>query len=315
MSVLVDGATSHASHSSASLRRLVFMENQSPDFDTFSGILINCLRVHECCVWHPASTPVKLRVEALDQHHLLRRLSVRIMPLVLRVRFDGVRLASAVGVDQGNSNEICVWNAMCIRDSEWILQNRLDWAPDVDDLVSCLEKSLSLFREMMWDTRFRGTVRLIDVYTIHRTTKRLRRSIVFWSTSNGVVKDEDSGSTSPNPMSKVPPTSSKHLRIFQQLFGLWVIFSFNLLIIDEVPFITFVGIELESIAIQGVLLDFTTDILNCHLKRLGRSFICLRLANIVRSWLATITGVLVIIQVGVHMVLGRVSLQAGNWFE
>lgn len=51
---------------------------------------------------------IRVRVEALDQEHLLRSLIGKEVPLVLRIMFDAVCLAFEMWVDEAIDNEVFI---------------------------------------------------------------------------------------------------------------------------------------------------------------------------------------------------------------
>jgi hypothetical protein len=52
---------------------IILVENKRPNFDTFPPLFILRIRHLESSVWDPSRPAVKLRIEALDQQHLVRR--------------------------------------------------------------------------------------------------------------------------------------------------------------------------------------------------------------------------------------------------
>lgn len=97
-------------------------------------------------MWHPPRPPIQLGVEALDQQRLLGRLPVEVIPLVLPVRSDSVRLTLPVRVYETDAHEVRVRDGMRIRHSQGVLQNLLDRPPNVDDLVAGREQPVRVFR-------------------------------------------------------------------------------------------------------------------------------------------------------------------------
>ena len=89
-----------------SLRLLILMKHQSAHLNTLPRPLTLRLRVHKSRMRHPPRPPIQLRIKAFDQHDLLRRLAIRIVPLMLLVRANRVRLSASVGVDERHGDEI-----------------------------------------------------------------------------------------------------------------------------------------------------------------------------------------------------------------
>lgn len=104
-------------------------------------------------------------------------------------------------------------------------------------------------------------------------------------------------------------------RILQQLLGLWIILRFDLVVVKEVNLGALVGVNLKAIAIQRVLLNLTSDIVDLDWQLLDRSQICFRLANKGWMWSAAITGIFVIVQLSIDMVLSGASLHTADGLE
>lgn len=147
------------------------MEHQSSDFNALPGIFIHRLWVHKCGVRNSPSATVELRIETLDQSHLLWRLPVQVVPFVVSVGSDGVCLASSVWVDQVDDHEIGVWNTVCVRNSKRVLENTLDGTPHIDNLISSLKELVGLIWKMVWNSGLRSLIRLINVNAINWATK------------------------------------------------------------------------------------------------------------------------------------------------
>ena len=82
------------------------MKHQCPNLDTLPRLPLDCLRIHKRRMRHPPRPPIKLAIKTLDQHHLLGRLTVDIIPFMVLVRPDSQRLAPAVRIDEGDGHEV-----------------------------------------------------------------------------------------------------------------------------------------------------------------------------------------------------------------
>lgn len=96
-------------------------------------------------------TAVELGVKALDERDLVGLLAVQEVPFVILVWEHSVCLAVAGRVDERHADEVGVRDRVGVRDGEWILEDRFDWSPDVDDLVAGLEETIGFVGEMVWD--------------------------------------------------------------------------------------------------------------------------------------------------------------------
>ena len=82
------------------------MEHQSSNLNTLPTLLILRLRVHERRMRHPPRSPVELAIIALDQHHLLRCLTIQVIPFMLLIRSHSQRLTLAIRVDESDRHKI-----------------------------------------------------------------------------------------------------------------------------------------------------------------------------------------------------------------
>ena len=158
-------------------------------------------RIAERRVGDSSSAAIELGIKAFDKSHLIGPLAVKEVPLVFWVGADGVSLAIAVGVYEGNGDEVRVWDRVCVGDGEWVLENLLNRPPDVDDLVARLKQSVSLIWQMVRDTRLGRRVALINMDSIDGPTQinSLVRvsALILVDTADGVVEDENPRCTSP----------------------------------------------------------------------------------------------------------------------
>lgn len=238
---------------------IIRMENQSSDLDALTRRRSLSLGIGKCRMSNSSSSPVGLRVEALNQCDHLWSLRVAIIPPVRRVRSHGVSLSRSVGVDERDTDEIAVRNREGIRDSQWVLVNGLYGTPDIDNLVATLEKLRCIIRKVEADTALACLVRLIDMHALHWTSKLSIgcRTVVLRSSSDSVIKNEDTGSSGSMlqiAISYVFPRYCSfkpwyNLRVLQQLFRLGIILPLDFLIIQKVFLFAFMIVDLEAIAI------------------------------------------------------------------
>lgn len=121
------------------------------------------------------------------------------MPLVLLVWAYCEGLTTSVWVNQSDREEVRIRDGMSVSHSKWVLEDPLDRAPDVDDLIATREKLFGFSGKVMRDPFFASFVGLVDVDAVDRTTKDYVRvgALVLGCTTDGVVEDEDAGCSSP----------------------------------------------------------------------------------------------------------------------
>lgn len=169
------------------------MENQCSHFNTLSSRFILRFRVNKGSVRYTTSSSINLRIKALDKSHQVRSLAIAVIPLDIRIRLDAICLTLTVRVNESDRYKVAIWDGVCICHSQWVLQDGLDWTPDVDDLVSALKKLGCLVWEMVGDSALRRGVGLIDVYALDRSAKPGTDGSVGLATADRVVEDEDAG--------------------------------------------------------------------------------------------------------------------------
>lgn len=125
-----------------SLGTLIFVEDQSPDLNTLPRLLVLGRWVDKRCMRHSPRTTIELRVVALDEHNLLRRLPVQVEPPMAFVGPNGERGTFSVWVDEGNGHEIRLGNRVRVCNRQRILEHALDGAPDVDDLMASAQQRI-----------------------------------------------------------------------------------------------------------------------------------------------------------------------------
>lgn len=73
----------------------------------------------------------RVRVEALDQQHLVRPLPVLEVPPVARVRLDRPRLVPVARVDDGRRDEVRVRDRGRVSYGQGVFEDGLDGAPEL----------------------------------------------------------------------------------------------------------------------------------------------------------------------------------------
>lgn len=171
------------------------MENQRSHFNTLSSGFILSFRVNKSSMRHAPSSPINLRIKTFDKRHQIRSLSIAVIPLDIRIGLNTVCLALPVRVYKTDGHKVAIRNRVRIRHSQWIFQNRLDRTPDVDDLVSALEKLGCFVWQMVGDSVLGGSVGLIDVHALYGSAQADTDGSVGWGSADCVVEDEDAGGT------------------------------------------------------------------------------------------------------------------------
>ena len=175
------------------LRILVLVKYQRPNLNTLPRLPLRRLGICKRGMRHPPRPPINLAIKTLDQHHLLGRLAIGVIPLVLLVRPDGQCLASAVWVDEGDGDEVGFRYRMRVRDGKGVFEDWLDGSPDIDNLVAGFEELVCFRGKVVWDTALGGRVGLVDVHAVHGPAEGGGGSgaSVIGGTADGVVEDED----------------------------------------------------------------------------------------------------------------------------
>lgn len=176
------------------------MKDESSQFDTLPRCLMLCRRIHKSSMGHPTRPTVKLRIEKFDQSDHIRRLLIAIVPLELWISFHSPPLHFSVREMNLDREKIRFRRRVCIRDGQWVFQNRLYRTPDADHLVAVLEKLCCFIRKMVADSGLGSGVRWVDVDTLDRTTVISLSLPVFWRLTDGVVKDAEPSGTRPTQL-------------------------------------------------------------------------------------------------------------------
>jgi hypothetical protein len=139
-------------------------------------------------MWDPSRPPINLRIKAFNKRHEIRRLSIPIIPLNARIRFNGIRLTLTIGIDQSDWDEVVIGHGMRVCYGERILQNRFYGPPDVYDLIPSFEEFFCFVGEMVCDAVLGCGVGLVDVDALDWAAE-----LISACASDCVVEDEDSG--------------------------------------------------------------------------------------------------------------------------
>ena len=130
----------------------VIIEHQSSHLNALTRRLVLLRRIGEGSMRHlfhispqslrsttrstyPPSSAIFQRVKALNQHDLIRRLTIIVIPFVRLVRLNRICLALPIRIDQWCANEVTVWNRMCVGNCQRVLEDLLDWTPDLRPLA------------------------------------------------------------------------------------------------------------------------------------------------------------------------------------
>lgn len=150
------------------------MEHQSPDLNTLPRLLAFVPRIDKRAVRDASRPSVDLGIEALDQRDFLGRLLVQVMPSMVLVGQDllrlhqhqaqrrtmrrhprhgnigewahGKRLAHAIWVDQLYGQQVLFGDGFGVDHAQGVFADSLDRTPYVDDLVSSFEKAVRVVR-------------------------------------------------------------------------------------------------------------------------------------------------------------------------
>lgn len=215
--------STHLSMHVTLLRRLIFMKHQRSHLNTLPSPLMLRALIHKRRMRHPSRPSIHLAVKTLDQHYLLRRLPAQVMPPVIPVRSNRVRLPLAVGIDQRDGDQVGFGHGVGGADGQGVAGDGLDGPPDVDDLVASFQEGGGVSREVVRDAGLGGGVGLVDVDTVDGTAEvdgwfcwrrwvliivfvcsGERRGLsagVFFGAADRVVEDEDAACSGSDSLS------------------------------------------------------------------------------------------------------------------
>lgn len=163
--------------------------------------------IHKRTMRNTSRSSISLTIKTLDQKHLLRCLLIQIVPFMARSMTHWVSFSFAVGINKFDWNKIFFINWVGSRNTKGIFKDCLDGSPNIDDLETSFEESLSFFRKMVGYAAGTGGIGLIDVNALNRTAENNWSGILIdcisgWScwgsriksfASDGVVEDENFG--------------------------------------------------------------------------------------------------------------------------
>jgi hypothetical protein len=150
---------------------IVLMKYQSSNLNTFPRCLSLISLVNESRVGNSPRPPINLRIETLEQQHLIRLLLIQIIPFVSRACSHRKVLSLSIRINEFDGNEIVIRNAPCICDCQRISPNRTYRSPNVDDLISAIQKPGGFSWLIKLHVCSAGIVRLVDVHSSTRATR------------------------------------------------------------------------------------------------------------------------------------------------
>jgi hypothetical protein len=136
----------------------------------------------------------------------------------------------------------------------------MDGKTYIDDLETLLKKLVGFLREMVSDAIFRGSIRLVNMYSAcWAALLATNVANIRGSAANSMIEDE-------NARCSGAVTWSVYfcclvvrwlLRILQQLFNLWVVVCLDNLVVQEILFLAFMPHILEAMTVDAILILFT----------------------------------------------------------
>lgn len=179
------------------------MKYERSDLNALPSHLVNSALIHKCAMRHSSGPTISLGIKTFDQQDLIRLLLLEIVPAMVLVRSNGIRLPHPIRIYQLDRYQITIGYGSCIDHGERVFPNCLDGPPEVDDLESSSEKLVRLLWQMMCDSVRCGFIRLVDVDSLYRTAEGWSgfagiifiQASVLGFTTNGVIEDEDLGGT------------------------------------------------------------------------------------------------------------------------
>ena len=118
-----------------------------------------------------------------------------------RIRTNGKSLPDTIRVNQLHGQKVIFGHGRGVRDTERVLADGFDGAPNVDDLVAAFEEAVGVGGEVVLDAFGAGFVGLIDVDALDGAAEGWGRvgwvaeALVRGLAADGVVEDEDFGGT------------------------------------------------------------------------------------------------------------------------
>lgn len=172
------------------------MENKGANFDTFPGGFMLRRRIDKGRVRDPPGPAIGLRIETFDQGDQVWGLSIPVVPLDIRIRLDRTCLPNPIRVYELDGEDIAVGYGMRVRDCQGALQYGFNGPPDVDNLISPLEKFRCILGEMIQDALLGRVVGLVDMDTLHRSSPLgLGNTIILGLSPDSVIENKHSRST------------------------------------------------------------------------------------------------------------------------
>ncbi len=218
-----------------------------------------------------------------------------------RRRANGKRLPLPIGIDELDGDELVVFYRAGFGDSKRVFQDRLDGAPDVDDLVAAAEESRCQLGQMVLYSLGACFVGLVDVDSLHGTAECPGVLLggcetgVVGLAADGVVEDEDfGGAGTAFCVSVVLLYLMACLRLLQQLFSLWIINGTDFFIVKEIFLFAFVLNDLESMCVKLIVVFCAADIMDGD-----RFFLCWSIVGLWFTYVAWLRrrAVLVVLKI------------------
>jgi hypothetical protein len=160
----------------------------------------------------------RLTIKALQQQTFTTRHSTEVIPLLLWVVTNSRGPATvAIGITVLDGDNIVVLDRGrgCDGQRKRLKRVLVQWSPDIDETIAMLEKFVCFIREVPAYSLSHGRRGLVDMYTSHRCTRRVR-----FLTPDSMIKEEDA-------------VRAWDI-IEEKLFKLWVVVCFDGVVVDKV---------------------------------------------------------------------------------
>lgn len=155
----------------AQLFLIVWMEHQRPNLNAFPRLSVLSSRIHKSRMRHPPSPSVRLRIETLDQCDLIRSLAIQKVPLMLLIRPNRESLPHSIRVYELDRHQVAIRYCPGVCNTEWIFEDGLDGAPDVDNLIAALKELIGFFGKVVAHAVDSCFIGLVNVDALHRTSR------------------------------------------------------------------------------------------------------------------------------------------------
>ncbi len=129
---------------------------------------------------------------------------------------------------------------------------------------------------MVPNTVLRGAIGLIDVDSFPRSAGLGSITAILGCTTDSMIEDENTRCSRTTSDVNITAVNWKimggYSRVFQKLFNLWVVFRFDLFVVEEILLLALMLHELEAMAVKCIFIFISGYIVDNHALRDVRPF-------------------------------------------